>query len=514
MHTRSLGAAARLTATQLSVRRGHRVVVAGLDLTVAPGQVVATVGENGSGKSSLLLALAGRLEPDSGSVIRRGTVGFAGQEVAVRAGRTVADEVADTLAPARAALDELDAAAAALADDTRADATEAYDAALTAAMLIDAWDAERRVAVALAALDADHPGDTRLDRLSVGQRHRVALACLLAGSDDFLLLDEPTNHLDSTALTFLGQSLRERRGGVVLVSHDRALLREVANVFVDLDPTADGRPSVHGGSYDAWRAARTAERARWEQEHLRGVAEEARLSADLRAAQDRLVSGWRPPKGTGKHQRSTRAASAVGSVQRRAKALDEAAVPLPPPPVAFALPDLGGPREPGAPVLGLAGVGVLGRLAPVTATLAAGEKLLVTGANGAGKSTLAAVIAGSLAPDVGTLVLAPGTRVGWLGQEETVGHERLSVGQRRRLALQRMVGSAPDLVLLDEPTNHLSARLVDELTAWLLATAATTVVISHDRQLIADLAAWPRLELRPSGNAPGMGPAAGRLRGS
>src|SRR5699024_10871318 len=115
-------------------------------------------------------------------------------------------------------------------------------------------------------------------------------------------------------LDFLTEHLRSRAGGVVLVSHDRALLADVAETIVDLDPTADGRPRVHGDGYAGYRAGRLAERERWEQEYERQQAEAVRLRASLSEAQNRLVSRWRPEKGTNKHGRATRAGGLVQSV--------------------------------------------------------------------------------------------------------------------------------------------------------------------------------------------------------
>src|SRR5699024_6745466 len=121
--------------------------------------------------------------------------------------------------------------------------------ALEKAEALEAWDAERRAQLALDALEAETNHAVLLSTLSVGQRYRVRLACLLGGAHDFLLLDEPTNHLDGGGLEFLTASLRERNGGVVLVSHDRALLADVAESVLSLDPTPDGRPRLYGDGY-------------------------------------------------------------------------------------------------------------------------------------------------------------------------------------------------------------------------------------------------------------------------
>ncbi|TFI40156.1 ABC-F family ATP-binding cassette domain-containing protein, partial [Micrococcus endophyticus] len=139
--------------------------------------------------------------------------------------------------------------------------------ALETATALEAWDAERRIDVALEGLSACTDRTRPLNSLSVGQRYRVRLAVVLGSAVDLLLLDEPTNHLDAGALEHLTRALREHPGGVAVVTHDRALLKDVAETFLDLDPTSDGRPRQYAGGYAGWEKGRRAERAAWEQAH-------------------------------------------------------------------------------------------------------------------------------------------------------------------------------------------------------------------------------------------------------
>lgn len=532
------GGSAHVRAQGLTVTRGSRRVLNDVSVTLSARSRIAVVGENGRGKTTLLHVLAGLITPEEGTVHRAGTIGLARQELSVGDGETVGTLTSRALAASLAALAALDEATLAMAEgDVTAD--DHYAAALDAATRLDAWDAERRVDVALEALGACTDRGRPLSTLSVGQRYRVRLACLLGARHDVLLLDEPTNHLDAGGLDFLTRRLREHEGGLAVVSHDRALLRDVANRFLDLDPARDGKPRLYAGGYDAWQEARRRERERWEQDHDEQQAEHRRLRDAVSTARDRLSTGWRPDKGTGKHQRQSRAPGVVQALKRQQDALEAHRIDVPQPPPMVRWPDLG--VRPGTPQLRAHGVAVDGRLGgPVDLTLDGGDRLLVTGPNGAGKSTLLAVLSGSLQPTHGYIRTAKGARVVRVTQETAqqdpgltarevharhVGRlvaacairdadtvplgslglldsdamrtpvGRMSQGQQRRLDLALALAGRPGLILLDEPTNHLSATLVDELTDALCHMSAAVVVATHDRQLLRDLAHWPRLEV-------------------
>ncbi|MFI0462745.1 ABC-F family ATP-binding cassette domain-containing protein [Saccharopolyspora sp. 5N102] len=534
-----------LSAAEIHLARGGRAVLTGVDLAVSPGDRLGVVGGNGAGKTTLLQVLAGNLVPDSGTVHRVGTFGVADQEIPVDDGRTVGDLIDIELADARRALQEFEAATAALVEE-RPGADEQYAEALAVAESLNAWDADRRVDISLAALGAVADRTRPLAALSVGQRYRVRLACLLGAEHDLLLLDEPTNHLDAAGLEHLTTRLREHPGGVVLVSHDRALLADVVTSVLDLDPTRDGRPRTYGGGYAGYQQGKRAERERWENEYRAQQREHQRLADDLSAAQDRLSTGWRPEKGTGKHTRATRAPALVRAVHRRQEDLDAHRVDVPAPPLRFQAPELG--DMPGVPLLHADEVTLRGRLEqPRSLLLRSGDRLVVTGRNGAGKSSLLSVLAGELQPTSGAVVRNAAARVSWLAQESpaaarlTAGEAyqravdelavsglidelavsglidddaipllelgllpdaaagrpvaELSIGQQRRLQLAIALAARPHVLLLDEPTNHLSMTLVEELTDALTTTTAAIVVATHDRQLLRDTANWPRLSL-------------------
>lgn len=531
------GDRAQIAVSEAGVTRGGRRVLHAVDLTVTPRSRLAIVGENGRGKTTLLRLLTGALAPDEGTVRRVGSIGVAEQELDAAPGTTVGDLVRDAVAPSHAALRALDDATDALSSN-RAGADDAYADALERAVRLDAWDADRRVDVALEALGACADRERDLTTLSVGQRYRVRLACLLGAEHDFLLLDEPTNHLDAGGLDFLTRRVRDHRGGVVIVSHDRALLADTFEEFLDLDPSRDGRPRRYGGGYAGWQEGRRAERERWEQEYAEQQSEHARLATAAQAARDRLQTGWRPPKGTGKHQRQSHAPGVVQAVARAQAALEAHRVTVPAPPLAFSFPHL---RPSRGVLLRADDVTVENRLPhPVSFDLSAGERLLVTGPNGAGKSTLLAVLAGRLDPTTGSVRTGGGARVVLVAQETEVddasrtagevfeqhigrlsssgllsGRDAVSLGslgllpggaiatrvrdlsqgQRRRLDLALRLAERPDVLILDEPTNHLSISLVDDLTEALGTTRAAVIIATHDRRLLNDLAQWPRLEI-------------------
>ncbi|UAK36325.1 ATP-binding cassette domain-containing protein [Gordonia bronchialis] len=535
-------ARASIVVTGASVLLGARRVLYDVDMTVSPGSRIAVVGENGRGKSTLLHVLAGTVEPDAGSVTRIGTVGVAEQEMSTGTDdtRTVGGAIAEAIIDSLTALRDLDDASVALAGE-QDEAADAYADALHRAEMLDAWDAERRVQIALEGLDAEQDWDRLLASLSVGQRYRVRLACLLGGDTDFLLLDEPTNHLDRSGLDFLTERISSWPGGVVVVSHDRVLLADVAEALIDLDPSPDGRPRVYGGGYQGFRSGQVADRQRWEHQYSRQVAQRNRLEADLAVAQDRLEDGWRPEKGAGRHERATRAPGLVRNIHRRQDALEAHAVEIPEPPLALSFPDLAVPAD--EALLSADDITVYERLStPVSLRVAGASRLVVVGPNGAGKSTLLGALAGELPITTGHLERSDLARAGLLHQESTLpqhlraadayrGHvDRLilagvigdddtvplpslgllrtdeedqrvgdlSMGQQRRLELAMTLAARPNVLLLDEPTNHLSISLVDELTDALQLTPAAVVLSTHDRQLLRDVANWPHLPLQAS----------------
>ncbi|MFC7898302.1 ribosomal protection-like ABC-F family protein [Streptomyces sp. NPDC057381] len=520
--------------TQISARAvtksyDGRPVLDSVTCTLTTGERTGIIGENGSGKSTLLRLFAGTEQPDAGevTVLADGGVGYLPQDGRLPAHHTVQQVVDDALSDLRAMERRMRDLEAAMTDGAGDDRLLAeYGGLLTAFELRGGYEADARVERALHGLGLVHlPRDRTLGSLSGGEQVRLRLAALLAASPEVLLLDEPTNHLDAAALTWLEDHLRTRRGTTVAVSHDRTFLDRVTTTLLEVD--ADRRTVTRfGNGYTGYLAEKAAARQRWAQEHARWEAEvaaqrEAAATTARRVAPGRGMTDGNKmayDRAAGRVQQSL--AGRVRNAEERLRRLLAAPVPRPPEPLRFTPALRSGPLT--GTVLDATGVAVTGRLAPTDLTVRAGDRLLITGSNGTGKSTLLSVLAGRLTPDAGRVTRRG--RTGHLPQEpapgrpgETLLHayarglpghpeehterllalglftpERLtarvtelSTGQRRRLALARLLSRPSEVLLLDEPTNHLSPALVEDLEQALADYPGTLVLVSHDRRLRA-----------------------------
>ncbi|WP_134765949.1 ABC-F family ATP-binding cassette domain-containing protein [Nocardioides sp. 1609] len=527
---------ATLVAKDLSGGHGHRVLFEGLDLTVAPGDVVGVVGANGAGKSTLLRLLAGAATPFEGTVAaapQDAFVGWLPQEHERVPGETVATYLARRTGATEATA-AMEATAAALGSDAPG-ADEAYSVAFDRWMSSGAADLDDRVGPVLADLGLDVGPDALMTSLSGGQAARVALAALLLSRFDVVLLDEPTNDLDLDGLARLEAFVQGLRGGVVLVSHDREFLARCVTRIVELD-LAQHQVTVYDGGYESFLEEREVARR-----HAREAYEEyAGTRADLvtRARTQRewssqgVRNAMRKSPDNDKIRRraatesSEKQAQKVRQMESRIARLEEVEEPRKEWVLQFDI--AAAPRSSSVVATLNAATRTLGdfTLGPVSLQVSAGDRVGITGPNGAGKTTLLRLLLGEDRPDSGTASLGASVAVGVIDQARTgladdvplgtafeaavpeltqaevrtllakfglradqvtslVG--RLSPGERTRAAMALLQARGVNLLVLDEPTNHLDLPAIEQLEQALDSYDGSLLLVSHDRRLLQNV---------------------------
>ena len=537
---------ATLVAQGIAGGHAHRTLFEGLDLTVAPGDVVGVVGVNGAGKSTLLRILAGDLAPQEGEIHLAPADAFVGwlpQEHERVEGETVAEYIARRTGCARAT-EEMDAAAAALgelAPPGAPDPNDVYAAALERWLASGAADLEDRLPAVLAELGLDTTksdasgevsASSLMTSLSGGQAARVGLAALLLSRFDIALLDEPTNDLDLDGLERLERFVQGLRGGVVLVSHDREFLSCCVTRVLELD-LAQHSNHIYGGGYDSYLEERAIAR-----QHKRDDYDEfARKKADL-VARARTQREW-SSQGTRNAMRkapdndkikrrasmesSEKQAQKVRQMESRIRRLEEVEEPRKEWQLEFTI---GAAPRSSSVVATLSEARVVQSdfvLGPVSLQLNAGDRVGITGPNGAGKSTLLRTLLGRRAPDSGTASLGTSVAIGEIDQARSlfadnvplaeaferqmpemasaevrtllakfglkVDHvlrpgSELSPGERTRAGMALLQAQGVNVLVLDEPTNHLDLPAIEQLEQALESYEGALLLVTHDRRML------------------------------
>ncbi|MGK5637049.1 ABC-F family ATP-binding cassette domain-containing protein [Streptomyces sp. URMC 126] len=524
---------ATLVAKNLAAGHGDRTLFTGLDLVVAPGDVIGLVGANGAGKSTLLRLLAGLAEPDEGTVRTSpptATVGHLPQEPERRPGETVRAFLARRtgVAAAQTALDTTTEALAAGAPG----ADDAYATALERWLALGAADLDERAEEVVGSLGLTVGLDRPMTDLSGGQAARAGLASLLLSRYDVFLLDEPTNDLDLDGLERLEDFVTGLRAGTVLVSHDREFLTRTVDQVLELD-LAQQQVTLFGGGYGAYLEERERARRQAREAYEEYADTRAALEARARTQRNWMEKGVRNARRKSgdidKITRKTRieASEKQASKARQTERLIERLETVEEPRKEWRLKmEIAAAPRSGNVVATLRGA-VVRRgsftLGPVDLQVDWADRVAVTGVNGSGKSTLLAALLGRLPLDEGSAALGPGVVVGEVDQARALffGTEALldafgaavpelvpadvrtllakfglkadhvlrpavtlSPGERTRAALALLQARGVNLLVLDEPTNHLDLPAIEQLESALASYSGTLLLVTHDRRML------------------------------
>jgi ATPase subunit of ABC transporter with duplicated ATPase domains len=535
---------ATMIARDLAAGHGDRTLFSGLDLVVAPGDVIGLVGANGAGKSTLLRTLAGTEPAETGTVglsPPTASVGYLPQERDRRSGETVRDFLARRtgVAAAHSAMDE---AANALAQGV-AGADDDYGNALERWLALGGADLDERAEQVAGELGLAVELDRAMTALSGGQAARAGMASLLLSRYDIFLLDEPTNDLDLDGLKRLEEFVTGLRAGTVLVSHDREFLTRTVTKVLELD-LAQQQIRLYGGGYGAYLDEREVARR-----HAREAYDEFADTKEALLERARMQRGWadkgvrnarRKAPDNDKIARSNRGESSekqaakAKQTDRMIERLD--VVEEPRKEWELRMEIAAAPR--GGAVVATLRAAVIRRggftLGPVDLQIDWADRVAITGANGSGKSTLLAALLGRLPLEQGQASLGSGVVVGEVDQARELfvggtplmtafgaavpeltdpdvrtllakfglrsGHvlrpaDSLSPGERTRAALALLQARGVNLLVLDEPTNHLDLPAIEQLETALANYPGTLLLVTHDRRMLEAVRTTRHLEV-------------------
>ena len=493
-----------------------REILKGIWLSFLPGAKIGVIGSNGAGKSTLLKIMAGLDKDFVGEAMPAPglRVGYLAQEPHLDPAKNVRENVLDGVADTLALLARFEAVSNRMGEDiTDAEMNKLLEEQGTLQDKIDAcngWELDHSIDMAMDALRLP-PGDADVERISGGERRRVALCRLLLSKPDMLLLDEPTNHLDAESVAWLEKTLENFPGTVVAITHDRYFLENVAEWILELD-RGEGHPFQ--GNYSAWLESKAKRQA---QEEKAMNARERMLARELEWVRS-------SPK--------ARQAKSKARMQRYDEMMSEAQREHRDPTLEIVIPP--GPRLGNDAVIFdhvSKGYGERLLIDDLSFKLPRGGIVGVIGPNGAGKTTFFRMIMGLEKPDRGTIKVGETVKLGYVDQsrdaldpKKTVWEEIsdgleqmmlgelkvasraytssfnfrgvdqqkqvgvLSGGERNRVHLAKMIRTAGNLLLLDEPSNDLDVDTLRALEDGLLNFPGCAVVISHDRWFLDRIA--------------------------
>lgn len=535
---------ATLVAKNLAAGHGDRSLFSGLELVVAPGDVIGLVGANGAGKSTLLRLLAGLDTPETGELRLSppgASVGHLPQEPERRPGESIRSFLSR-----RTGVDEaqrtMDEATQGLVDGTPG-ADDAYAISLERWLALGGADLDERAEEVAASLGLDISLDQPMTSLSGGQAARAGLASLLLSRYDVFLLDEPTNDLDLAGLERLESFVRGLRAGTVVVSHDREFLTRTVTKVLELD-LAQQQINLYGGGYEAYLEEREVARRHARDEFdeyadkksaLEGRAQMQRGWMDKGVKNARRKAGDNDKIGRNfRSEASEKQAAKARQTQRMIERLD--VVEEPRKEWELHMEIASAPRS-GSVVATLRDAEVHRghfTLGPVSLQIDWADRVAITGANGSGKSTLLGTLLTRIPTDAGHAALGSGVLVGEVDQARALFHgpeslldafcaavpdtepaevrtllakfglkaahvlrpaATLSPGERTRAGLALLQGRGVNLLVLDEPTNHLDLPAIEQLESALDAYEGTLLLVTHDRRMLDAVRVTRRLEV-------------------